>query len=120
MEVERKDRVAMTKDLKKKVFQACLVRVVRGNLPLGSLKEVAQKFHIHQATVARLWNSTLKQVPGYQPNASIDPVHIADTIPDSVFETKFQEAGRPPRYLLEDIMNDIKEIDPESRSCYQK
>jgi hypothetical protein len=36
MTKEKKKSVAMTKQLKKKVFMACQLRVLRGTLPVGS------------------------------------------------------------------------------------
>jgi hypothetical protein len=61
----RKKRVAMTKQLKREVFTACLVRVLRGILPNGSFKAVADHFEIDPKTVAKLWKSTMTQVNGY-------------------------------------------------------
>ena len=58
----RKKRVAMTKQLKREVFTACLVRVLRGILPNGSFKAVADHFEIDPKTVAKLWRSTMTQV----------------------------------------------------------
>jgi hypothetical protein len=52
---ERKKRVAMTKQMKREVFMACLVRVSRGILPIGSFKAVGQDFDIDPKTIAKLW-----------------------------------------------------------------
>jgi hypothetical protein len=91
---ERKKRVAMTKQLKREVFMACLVRVLGGNLPIGSFKAVADHFEIDPKTVAKLWKSTMTQVNGYQANLPIYPPFIvASNLPTTVFDTKFKNAG---------------------------
>jgi hypothetical protein len=51
---ERKKRVTMTKQLKREVFMACIVRVSRGILPIGRFKAVADHFQIDPKTVAKL------------------------------------------------------------------
>jgi hypothetical protein len=48
----RKKRVAMTKQLKREVLMACIVRVSRGILPIGSFKAVGEHFQIDPKTVA--------------------------------------------------------------------
>ena len=83
---ERKPRAALT--------TSCYWGV-RKNLPVGSLKEVAQLFKIDPKTVSTFWKSTLKQVPGYQPGAPLQAKDIALNVPGSAFDTKFQNAGWP-------------------------
>jgi DNA-binding transcriptional regulator YhcF (GntR family) len=56
---ERKKRVAMTKQLKREVFMACIERVLQRILPIGSLKAVGEHFQIDPKTVAKLWKSTM-------------------------------------------------------------
>jgi hypothetical protein len=58
----------MSKQMKREVFMACLVRVSRGILPIGSFKAVAEQFQIDPKTIGKLWKSTMTQVNGYQPN----------------------------------------------------
>jgi hypothetical protein len=110
---ERKQRVAMTKQLKREVFMGCLAKVSRGSLPFGAFTAVGAKFNIDPKTVAKQWHSTLILVPGYQSNAPIDPDFIISNVPDSAFDTKFQNAGRKPRFDYDAILQEIKNIDPE-------
>jgi hypothetical protein len=100
MEKERKKRAAMTKELKRDVFMACLVWVSRGILPFGSFKAVGEHYVIDPKTVAKLWSSTMIQVNGYQPNLPIDPPFVVSNIPTTAFDTKFQNAGRKPKFEL--------------------
>jgi hypothetical protein len=90
----RKKRVTMTKQMKREVLMACIVRVLQGILPIGSFKAVAEHFQIFPKTVAKLWSMTLKDVTGYQPNASINPSVIVSNLPTTVFDTRFNNAGR--------------------------
>jgi hypothetical protein len=115
MVATRKKRVAMTKQMKQNVFCACLVRVLNGILPFGSFRAVAADFEIHPKTVAHLWYTTMKQVPTYQAHAPIDPAAIVANLPASVFDTKFKNAGRKPTYDAEDVIQEIKNIDPSAR-----
>jgi hypothetical protein len=46
-------RVAMTTELKKEVFTACLVRVLCGILEFGAFKEVGEAFVLFLATVSK-------------------------------------------------------------------
>jgi hypothetical protein len=83
---ERKKRVAMTEQLKREVFMACIVRVSRGILPIGSFKAVADHFKIDPNTVAKLWHSTMIEVnDGHQPNLPFDPpfIVVAKNLPAS-------------------------------------
>jgi hypothetical protein len=48
MVTEREKRVVMTKQLKKKVFAACLVKVSYRSLPVGALKAVTEAFEKDQ------------------------------------------------------------------------
>jgi hypothetical protein len=82
----RMKRVAMTKQLKREVFMACIVRVSRGILPVGSFKAVADHFEIDPKTVGKLWKSTMIQVNGYQPNLPIDPPFILANLPTTTVE----------------------------------
>jgi hypothetical protein len=110
---ERKKRVAMTKQLKREVFMACLAKVSHGCLPFGTFKVVGEAFGLVPATVSNLWRTTLKLVPGYQSNVLMDPDFILDNVPDSAFDTKFQNAGRKPRFDYDEVLQEIKNIDPE-------
>jgi hypothetical protein len=110
-----KKRVAMTKQLKREVFMACLVRVLRGILPIGSFKAVADHFEIDPKTVAKLWKSTMTQVNGYQANLPIDPPFIVANRPTTAFDTKFKNAGRKPQYEPEQVLQEIEIIDPNIR-----
>jgi hypothetical protein len=112
----RKKRVAMTKQLKREVFMACLVQV----FPIGSFKAVADHFEIDPKTVGKLWKSTMTQVNGYQPNLPIDPPFIVANLPTTVFDMKFKNAGQKPqqKYNHETLLQEIKIIDPKKRrSC---
>jgi hypothetical protein len=104
----RKKRVAMTKQLKEKVFMACLMRVSHGFLPIGSFKAIADEFNINPKTVAKLWYSTMKQVTGYQVNAPIYPPSIVSNLPSTAFNTKFENAGRKPQFDHETVARDQK------------
>jgi hypothetical protein len=110
-----KKRVAMTKQLKREVFMACIVRVSRGILPTGSFKAVADHFEIDPKTVGKLWKSTMIQVNGYQPNLPIDPPLIVANLPTTVFDTKFKNAGRKPQYEPETVLQEIEITDPNKR-----
>ena len=112
---ERKKRVALTKQLKQEVFMACLVRVLRGTLPVGAFKAVAEAFNIRPKTVSKLWHTTMKMVPGYQYNAPIDPSFVVANVPAAAFETKFKNAGRKPQFDHETVLQEIKNIDPNAR-----
>jgi hypothetical protein len=79
----------MAKQLKREVFMACIVQVLRGILPIGSFKAVAEHFQIDPKTVAELWKSTMTQVNGYQPNLPIDAPFIVSNLPTTAFEMKF-------------------------------
>ena len=105
---ERKKRVAMTKKLKKEVFMACLVRVLRGTLPVGVFKAVAEPFNVRPKTVSKVWHKTMKMVPGYQSNAPHDPLFVDATVPAEAFETKFQNAGRKPQFDHETVLQEIR------------
>lgn len=111
----RKKRVAMTKQRKRDVFMACVVRVQRGILPFGAFKAVAQNFEIHRETVSKLWKLTMTQVPGYQTNQPIDPSFVLANLPTTVFDTKFRLTGRKPQFDNETVMQEIKNIDPSAR-----
>jgi hypothetical protein len=111
----RKKRVAMTKQLKREVFTACIVRVSQGILPIGSFKAVADHFEIDPKTVGKLWKSTMTQVNEYQPNLPIDPPFIVANLPTKVFDTKFKNAGEKPQYDHETVLQEIEIIDPNSR-----
>jgi len=111
----RKKRVAMTKQLKREVFTACIVRVSRGILPFGAFKAVAADFNIFHTTVSKVWKSTMAQIPGYQPNTPIDPPFIVANLPSNVFDTNFHNAGRTPLFDHDDVMQEIKNIDPSAR-----
>ncbi|KAG7345258.1 hypothetical protein IV203_032789 [Nitzschia inconspicua] len=104
MGAERKKRVAVSKQLKKELFMACLMRVSRGILPKGSFQKIGESFNVHAKTVGRLWNAILKQVPEYQPTDLLDTTSLK--IPDTAFNTKFKNAGRPPVHDREALMED--------------
>jgi hypothetical protein len=86
---ERKKRVAMTKQLKREVFTACLVRVSHGTIAIGAFTVVGAKFNINPKTVAKLWHSTLKMVPGYKAEEPINTEYILDNVPPQAFDSKF-------------------------------
>ena len=111
----RKKRVAMTKQLKREVFMACIVRVSRGILPIGSFKAVGEHFQIDPKTVAKLWKSTMAQVNGYQANLPIDPPFIVANLPTTAFDTKFDNAGRKPKFDIDTVFQQIENVDKESR-----
>ncbi|KAG7367330.1 hypothetical protein IV203_030001 [Nitzschia inconspicua] len=115
MATTRKKRVAMTKQLKKEVFMACLLRVSRGILPYGSFKAVGEGFNISPETVAKHWHSTLKQIPGYDPKAPLDPPFLLTNVPDAAFATKFKNAGRNTKHDREAVLQEIKKVDPVAR-----
>lgn len=115
MVTTRKKRVAMTEKLKKDVFMACVVRVSREILPHGSFKAVGETHKIHPRTVANLWYSTLKQIPGYQPNTPLDPVSLLANVPETAFTTKFENSGRNPKHDRDMLLQEIKNIDPTAR-----
>lgn len=115
MVTTRKKRVAMTEKLKKDVFMACVVRVSREILPYGSFKAVGETHKIHPRTVANLWYSTLKQIPGYQPNTPLDPVSLLANVPETAFTTKFENSGRNPKHDRDMLLQEIKNIDPTAR-----
>ncbi|KAG7337159.1 hypothetical protein IV203_035373 [Nitzschia inconspicua] len=115
MVTTRKKRVAMTEKLKKDVFTACVVRVSREILPYGSFKAVGETHKIHPRTVANLWYSTLKQIPGYQPNTPLDPVSLLANVPETAFTTKFENSGRNPKHDRDMLLQEIKNIDPTAR-----
>ncbi|KAG7337821.1 hypothetical protein IV203_012706 [Nitzschia inconspicua] len=115
MVTTRKKRVAMTEKLKKDVFMACVVRVSREILPYGSFKAVGETHKIHPRTVANLWCSTLKQIPGYQPNTPLDPVSLLANVPETAFTTKFENSGRNPKHDRDMLLQEIKNIDPTAR-----
>jgi hypothetical protein len=114
METQRKKRVAMTKQLKREVFMVCLVRVLRGILPIGSFKAVAQDFGIDPKTVGKVWSSTMIQVIGYQRNALIDPPFIVSNLPTTAFDTKFENAGRKPKLSIDTAFQQMEDVDKES------
>jgi hypothetical protein len=79
---ERKNRVGMSKQLKKEVFTACLVRMLHRTQEFGAFKTVGGAFDARTKTVAKQWSKTvakqwyttlklLQGVPGYQFNAPI-------------------------------------------------
>ncbi|KAG7338431.1 hypothetical protein IV203_006693 [Nitzschia inconspicua] len=105
----------MTEKLKKDVFMACVVRVSREILPHGSFKAVGETHKIHPRTVANLWYSTLKQIPGYQPNTPLDPVSLLANVPETAFTTKFENSGRNPKHDRDMLLQEIKNIDPTAR-----
>ncbi|KAG7365642.1 hypothetical protein IV203_025083 [Nitzschia inconspicua] len=115
MVTTRKKRVAMTEKLKKDVFMACVVRVSREILPYGSFTAVGETHKIHPRTVANLWYSTLKQIPGYQPNTPLDPVSLLANVPETAFTTKFENSGRNPKHDRDMLLQEIKNIDPTAR-----
>jgi hypothetical protein len=105
----------MTKKLKREVFMACLVRVSRGILEFGAIKEIGEAFDLFPATVSNLWHRTLKMVPGHEAKAPIDTKFIVDNVPPEAFEMKFQNAGRKPQFDNETVLQEIKNIDPNAR-----
>jgi hypothetical protein len=90
--------------------------VLRGILPNGSFKAVADHFEIDPKTVAKLWRSTMTQVNGYQANLPIDPRYIVANLPTTVFDTKFKNAGRKPKYEPEQVLQEIEIIDPKKKT----
>jgi hypothetical protein len=111
MEKQRKKRVAMTKELERDVFLECFVRVSRGILPFGSFKAVGEHCVVDPKTVAKLWSSTMLQVNGYQPNLPIDPPFVVSNLPTTAFDTKFQNAGRKPKFELETVFQRIEDVE---------
>ena len=107
----------MTKQMKREVFMACLVRVSRGILPIGSFKAVGQDFDIDPKTIAKLWKSTMtqEQVNGYQPNVPIDPSFIVSNLSTTAFDTKFGNAGRKPKVPIDTIHQQMENIDLQAR-----
>jgi hypothetical protein len=108
METQRKKRVAMTTQLKREVFMACLVRVLQGILPIGSFKAVAQDFGIDPKTVGKVWSSTMIQV-------IIDPPLIVSNLPTTAFDTKFKNANRKPKLSIDTVFQQMEDVDQESR-----
>jgi hypothetical protein len=76
---------------------------------------VTADFGINPKTVAHLWYTTIKQIPLYQPHAPIDPVAIVNNLLASVFDTKFKNAGRKPKFVPEVVLDETKTIDPFAR-----
>jgi hypothetical protein len=65
-----------------------LVRVLHGTLPVGAFKAVRESFNVRPKTVAKHWHTTmrlLQGVPGYQPNAPIDPSFVIANVPGPRF-----------------------------------
>ncbi|KAG7339351.1 hypothetical protein IV203_025580 [Nitzschia inconspicua] len=86
MGAERKKRVAVSKQLKKELFMACLMRVSRGILPKGSFQKIGESFNVHAKTVGRLWNAILRQVPEYQPTDLLDTTSLLAKIRDTALK----------------------------------
>jgi hypothetical protein len=57
----------------------------------------------------------MTQVNGYQANLPIDPPFIVANLPTTVFDTKFKNAGQKPQYEPEQVLQEIKIIDPNKR-----
>ena len=86
---------------------ACLVRVLRGTIAFGAFTVVGAKFNIDPKTVAKLWHTTLKMVPGYKAEEPINTEYISDNVPSQAFETKFKNAGRKPQFDYETVLQEI-------------
>jgi hypothetical protein len=85
---EREKRVEMTKQLKKEVFIAGLVRVLGGAPPVGAFEAVRETFNVRPKIVAKQWHTTMKLlqgVPAYQPNAPIEPSFVVANVPADFF-----------------------------------
>jgi hypothetical protein len=57
---DREKRVIITRQLKNEGAMGCLVRVLQGILPFGSVTALAQSFGVDQKTIGKQWYSTLK------------------------------------------------------------
>ena len=106
----RKQRKALTKELKKSVFMAVLGRVVKGALSNGAFTEVAVVFDLSPRTVSSLWHSILKMIPNMQTNAPLDAIAIAKALNDDMFQTYFQNGGRKRVYDPEEVLREIENV----------
>lgn len=112
---ERKKRKAVNEDTKRALFIALLSRVAGGRLAGGSFASVAIIFDLTPRTVASQWYSILSHCPLYQPNAPLNVVDLQACVPEAAFKTKFANAGRKPKYDLEEMLGEIAKVDPRAR-----